>query len=125
MAKQRILVADDEPYLVKIIRMRLELAGFEVITVTNGQDALDEVKAIKPDLVVLDWLLPKLSGGEVCSAIKHDNAIRNIPIIVYTASTEVENVTKLFGDKFGPDACINKLEGTDVLISNIHSLLAK
>ena len=105
--------------------MRLELAGYEVITVGNGQDALAKAKAVRPDLIILDWLLPKLRGGEVCSAIKHDRDIRHIPVSVYTASTEVEKVKKQFGSGFGPDACINKLAGTAELIANIHSLLEK
>lgn len=125
MAKQRILVADDEPQLMKIIAMRLELAGFEVIMVRNGRDALDKMKAVRPDLLVLDWLLPKLSGEAVCSAIKHDPDIRHIPVIIYSASTELDNVKTQSDDKFGPDACIDKLKGTEVLIENIRSLLGR
>lgn len=83
------------------------------------------MKEVRPDLLVLDGLLPKLSGEAVCSAIKHDPEIRYIPIIVYTASVEIDKVKKQFGGQFGADAFINKLEGTVVLIANIHSLLKK
>lgn len=90
MAKT-ILIVDDEADLVKVTMFRLKSLGYNVITGVNGQEALDLVKEKRPDLVLLDLRLPAIDGFEVCKTIKADAALKDIPIVMFTASTNEIN----------------------------------
>ena len=89
MAKKRILVIDDEPELVKAITIRLEASGYEVIPAFDGQQGLDKAGGIKPDLILLDIVMPKMDGYEVCRKLKSNPETKGIPIIIFTASAAV------------------------------------
>lgn len=78
-------MVDDEVYLAKIIRLTLEHAGYEAVLAYDGRQALEMVEAERPDLVILDLMLPLLDGYKVCNAIKNGDATRNIPVIILTA----------------------------------------
>lgn len=86
MAK-KILLVDDEVDMLELTRMRLENAGYEVITSNTGEDALEIMKLNRPDLVLIDLLLPKMQGAEVCSRIRNDEKLKNLPIILFTAKS--------------------------------------
>jgi len=86
MAK-RILVVDNEPDLLKIVVFRLKKSGYEILTARDGQEALDLLEKNRPDLILLDLILPRVSGYDVCRRIKADDMLRHIPIIGFTAST--------------------------------------
>ena len=92
MAK-RILVVDDEPDILKMVKFRLEKEGYEVATAVDGQKALDSIKAERPDLVFLDLRLPVMDGYEVCTTLKADENLKQIPIIFLTASV-VSNIAE-------------------------------
>ncbi|MEO5618956.1 MAG: response regulator [Candidatus Eisenbacteria bacterium] len=83
--KPRILVVDDELDLVSVLRMGLEIQGFEVIEAMDGEEGLRRARQDLPDLVVLDLMLPKLDGYKVCRALKFDERFRNLPIIILSA----------------------------------------
>ena len=87
MAEQpRILLVDDEPSIVKMVGKRLEVEGYEVLVAMDGQEAVDKTRAAAPNLIILDLMLPKLNGYEVCRALKHQPQTAHIPVIVFSAS---------------------------------------
>jgi len=86
--QKKILFVDDEPDVLLVGAFRLKKAGYEVLTAVNGQDALDLAQKTMPDLMLLDLRLPILTGLEVCKKIKSDEKLKQIPIILFTASVE-------------------------------------
>ena len=83
--KPRILVVDDELDLVAVLRMGLEIQGFEVIEAMDGEEGLRRARQDRPDLMVLDLMLPKMDGYKVCRALKYDERYRSLPIIILSA----------------------------------------
>ena len=97
--KVRILVVDDEPDIVLMIRMILEAKGFAVITASDGEEGLQKAIAEKPDLILLDIIMPKKDGFKMLSEIKKDDSVRDIPVILLTAKGETSSLfeAKRFG----------------------------
>ena len=85
MSKGKILVVDDEIYIVHILDFSLGMEGYEVVTALDGEQALEKARSARPDLIVLDIMMPKLDGYEVCKAVKADPATKHIPIVAVTA----------------------------------------
>lgn len=86
MAEQKtILVADDESHILNVVSLKLRNAGYRVITASDGQEALDLAVQEKPDLVITDYHMPRLSGIELCRRLKQDEQTRQIPAIMLTA----------------------------------------
>jgi len=83
--KPRILIVDDEADLVSVLRMGLEIAGFEVIDAGDGEEGLRRARQDRPELIVLDLMLPKLDGYKVCRALKFDERYKAIPILILSA----------------------------------------
>ena len=106
MASARILVADDAPELLAIIGQRLRERGFEVIDATDGESALAAARASHPDVALLDVVMPKKSGWEVCRALRIDPAFSDLRIVIMTALGEElnENTSPVFG----ADATLDK-----------------
>jgi DNA-binding response OmpR family regulator len=88
---QTILIVDDEATLLNILCMVLEKAGYQVITAEDGIEALNLLDGHRPDLVLLDDMLPHLSGGEVCQKIKNDPRFQGMPVILYSAGARVRD----------------------------------
>ena len=86
--KPLVLVVEDESAIVTLIRYNLESEGYEVIEAINGDEALILIDERTPDIIILDWMLPTLSGLEVCRRIRLNDAARNVPIIMLTARAE-------------------------------------
>ena len=80
----KILIADDDPILVELVRFRLEGAGYQVLEATDGQQAIEAVKTERPDLIVLDSMMPLLSGREVLLYLQKNTATKDIPVIMLT-----------------------------------------
>ena len=120
---RRILLVDDEPTILKIVGMRLERAGFEVVMATDGQEALAKARIANPDAILLDLMLPKLSGLEVCAALKQDARYRHIPIVIFTARGNPTDETLC--RECGANAYIDKPKGTDALLEQIEILLGR
>lgn len=118
---KKILVVDDETELVKAIQIRLEQADYQVIAAYDGQEGLDKVRSEKPDLIVLDLMLPKMDGYKVCRMLKFDEKYKNIPIIMLTARAQ-ESDEKL-GYETGADAYLTKPFESTVLLGKIKELL--
>ena len=83
--KFRILVVDDEADLVSVLRFGLEIEGFAVLEAGDGEEGLGKAREHRPDLLVLDLMLPKLDGYKVCRALKYDDRFKNMPIIILSA----------------------------------------
>ena len=120
--KIRLLLVDDEPDLVQMVSVRLKAAGYEVSTAYDGQEALEKVRHSQPDLVILDLMLPKLDGYKVCRLLKFDEKTRAIPILIFTARAQVEDVT--LATECGADAYLTKPFEAKTLLAKIQELLA-
>lgn len=118
---KRILVADDEPDIIDILRFRFKKWGYEMIEAVNGQEALDAVKKLRPDLVLLDFRMPVFSGEEVCQQIKNDPELRNIPVIIMTASQE--KIRTQIKNAYGADDTILKPFKPEDLLEKITKYL--
>ena len=118
----RILLVDDEPDLAQMVSVRLKAAGYEVSTAYDGQEALEKVKESRPDLMILDLMLPKLDGYKVCRLLKFDERTRGIPILIFTARAQVEDVT--LATECGADAYLTKPFEAKVLLAKLQELLA-
>ena len=121
--KARILLVDDEQGVIKMVGKRLETAGFDLVTALDGEAALERAHADHPDLIVLDLMLPKLSGLKVCLALKHEEPFRHIPVIIFTGKDQ--EVDRSVCVESGADSYVPKALGANVLITEIKTLLAK
>ena len=119
--KRRILLVDDEPSIVKMVGKRLEVEGFDVVVAMDGQDGLTKAQAEHPDLIVLDLMLPKLNGYEVCTMLKQDARYQKIPIILFSAKAQ-EKDEKL-GMECGANAYVRKPFRAQELLEKIRALL--
>ena len=121
MGKKKILVVDDEKDLVATLAYRLEANGYEVIKANDGQEGLDKAKSEKPDLIVLDLMLPKIDGYKVCRILKFDEKYKHIPIILFTARAQESDIK--LGQEVGVDVYLAKPFEPDILLSKIAELL--
>ncbi len=103
---KKIMVIDDEPFILMMIEDKFRRAGLEVITLRESKDALDIIRREKPDLIILDWMMPEVSGIELCKLIKEDPDISSIPVFMLTAKGQ-EDDEKL-GLRCGVDRYITK-----------------
>ena len=123
MAKGRILVVDDEVYIVHILDFSLGMEGYEVVTALDGEQALEKVAQQKPDLIVLDIMMPKLDGYETCKALKGNADTRDIPVILLSAKGR--NVDQKVGFEVGADDYITKPFSPRKLVERINSILGQ
>lgn len=123
MPTERILVVDDEEDLLELISFNLKKEGFRVTTVATGEAALNEARSTLPDLIVLDLLLPKVDGLNVCKALKGDNRTSHIPIVMLTAKSEEADVVT--GLELGADDYITKPFSPRVLLARLRSVLRR
>jgi DNA-binding response OmpR family regulator len=118
---KKILVVDDEKDLVELVSVQLEAHGFEIVTGYDGQEALDKARFEKPDLIILDIMLPKIDGYKVCRMLKFDEKYKHIPIIMFTAKSMEED--RKMGMEVGADVYITKPFEPQFLLSTIKELL--
>jgi DNA-binding response OmpR family regulator len=120
---KKILVVDDETELLKALSIRLKTSGYEVITASDGQEGLEKAKSLNPDLIVLDILMPKMDGYEVCRMLKFDEKYKSIPVIMLTA--KAQDIDKAMGKKVGADDYITKPFETQDLVDKIKKYLGE
>jgi DNA-binding response OmpR family regulator len=118
---KKILAAEDSPTILEMIKQSLEEGGFSVITAIDGQDALEKARVQKPDLIVLDLMLPKVDGYKVCRMLKFDEKYKAIPIIVLTA--RAGEADKKLAAEVRADAYLVKPFEPEVLLSKIKEFL--
>lgn len=122
-ARPTVLVVEDEAPLMTLLRYNLERQGFRVDEASDGQEALLRVSESKPDLVLLDWMLPSLSGIEVCRQLRRKPATRDLPIIMLTARTEDQDQVRALDT--GADDYVTKPFAMEGLIARIRALLRR
>ena len=123
MAKPTILVVEDEVPLLTLLRYNLEKQGFKVDEAGDGEEALLRVAEGRPDLVLLDWMLPAISGIEVCRQLRRRPGTRDLPIIMVTARTEDQDAVRALDT--GADDYISKPFAMDSLMARIRALLRR
>ncbi len=121
--KPRILVVDDEPGTVRIVREQLEVSGFEVSVATDGEAGLTMAREIAPDLVVLDIMMPTMSGCQVCARLKADSALRRIPVVVLTARAQRQAYRESM--QHGAEGYLTKPFEMEELLGTIRDLLQR
>jgi two-component system alkaline phosphatase synthesis response regulator PhoP len=118
---KKVLIVDDEPDILKTTIFRVKSAGYEAISAENGQEGLDKAHDEKPDLILLDWKLPVITGSEVYKKLKEDEETKEIPIIFFTASTETDAVKKMY--EMGAKNVITKPYEPEELLAMIAKLI--
>jgi DNA-binding response OmpR family regulator len=121
MAKKKILVIEDKRDLVDTIKFRLEANNYAIITAYDGQEGLKKAREEKPDLILLDLMLPKIDGYKVCRMLKFDQKYKRIPVIMLTA--RAQDSDKMMGHEVGADAYITKPFEPQMLLAKIEELL--
>jgi len=119
----KIFIIEDEPSIIQLVQHNLEKKGFIVSSSVNGNDGLKELKKFQPDLLLLDWMLPDLSGIEICKNIRKDNSIKNLPVIMLTAKGEEED--KIKGLDSGVDDYLTKPFSFNELMARIKAVLRR
>lgn len=119
----KILVVEDEPSQVEILRFNLHQQGFDVQVAMDGEEGVQAAIEDPPDLILLDWMLPNLSGIEICRQLRRAKETREIPIIMLTARSEERD--KIRGLNIGADDYITKPYSIKELIARIHSALRR
>ena len=123
MARKTILVVEDERDIADIIRFNLEQEGFQVLTAHDGLEAVRLVKSERPDLVVLDLMLPRMDGKEVCRLIRADERLNAIPVMMLTA--RAEEIDRIIGFEIGADDYLTKPFSPRELILRIKAILRR
>ena len=118
-----VLVVDDEAALLTLVRYNLEKAGFEVAEAVDGEEAMLMIKERRPDLIFLDWMLPRLSGIEICRRIRRNAETKNLPVIMVTARGEEHD--RVRGLDCGADDYIIKPFSPSELVARVRAVLRR
>jgi DNA-binding response OmpR family regulator len=116
--KKRVLIVDDERAILKVLGIKLEISGYDVVTASNGEEALDLVKSMCPDIVLLDVIMPGMDGFEVLQKVR---AVSELPVIVFSAKPE--NARKAFS--LGANYFLAKPLDMDEMVRKIEALLGQ
>ena len=120
-ATKRILIVDDVESIVTTVKMFLERHCYEVITANDGREGFEKARTEKPDLIILDLMLPKMNGYMVCGLLKKDTMYAKTPIILFTAKAQEEDIK--LGQEVGADAYLTKPFEPEILLLKIEELL--
>ena len=120
---KKVLIADDEPDILEILKYNLVNEGYQVVTAKDGDEALEKAKISQPDLIVLDIMMPKKNGVEVCKILRTQNAFRETLILFLTALSDEE--TQIKGLETGADDYISKPISPKVFISRVNALFRR
>ncbi|RLB08056.1 MAG: DNA-binding response regulator [Deltaproteobacteria bacterium] len=123
MSGERILVVDDEEDILELVRYNLAREGYQVISVTSGEEALKEARAGLPDLIILDLMLPGVDGLDVCRQLKNDTQTTHIPIVMLTAKGEETDI--VIGLELGADDYVTKPFSPKVLLARVKAVLRR
>ncbi len=121
--KGKIFIIEDEASIVQLVQHNLEKEGFIVSSSLNGNEGLKELKKFQPHLLLLDWMLPDLSGIDICKSIRRESNLKNLPIIMLTAKGESED--KIKGLNSGADDYITKPFSFNEVLARINALLRR
>jgi two-component system alkaline phosphatase synthesis response regulator PhoP len=121
MRKGKILVVDDEINITQILEFSIGAEGYDVITASNGEEAIDKARREQPDLIILDIMMPRIDGYEACRILKTNPLTKNIPVVLLTAKGR--DIDKRLGVEVGATDYIIKPFSPGKLIDRIHQLL--
>ena len=121
MTNKTILIADDEADIVETLAFMLESQDFNVITASDGEMALLKAKEERPDLILLDVMMPKINGYKVCRLLKFDKQYNNIPILMLTARSQDED--RAIGEETGADEYITKPFDIEEVVEKVKEYL--
>lgn len=118
MGAHRILVVDDEQHIVQVVRMKLQNAGYEVITAVDGEEGFELASQHRPDLVITDFQMPYMTGLELCQAMAKNPDTKSIPVIILTArgyalddqDLQIGNITDVMSKPFSPRSILERVE---------------
>ncbi len=119
---KKILIVDDDQIVSLTIKRVLELKGYQIAIALNGEEGLEKTKSSPPDLIILDLMLPKLSGEEVCKKIRQDEKLEHLPIIMLTAKSF--DTDRIIGKVLGANYYMTKPFNINELLENTSKLLA-
>ncbi len=119
----RILVVDDDPDLREIVLLKLEISGFETHAEADGEAGLAAALELVPDLILLDWMMPKLTGIEVCRLLRDDLRTSRVPVILLTAKAQVSDIERGFAA--GADDYIVKPFSPTELLARINGIMSR
>ena len=120
---QRILVVDDDKQIVRLVQSYLEQAGYQVVAVHDGESALHAIRRERPDLVILDLMLPDLDGWEITRVVRSDKNLAGLPVVMLTA--RVEDTDKIVGLELGADDYITKPFNPREVVARVRALLRR
>ncbi|GAA0724272.1 response regulator transcription factor [Clostridium malenominatum] len=123
MCKKKILLIDDEEYIVELIKYNMEQNGFDVIYGYNGEEGIKLAEAEKPNIIILDVMMPGIDGYEVCKRIRNNKITKDIPIIMLTVKRE--EADKVIGLELGADDFVTKPFGVRELVARIKAVLRR
>ena len=119
----KIFIIEDETSIIRLVQHNLEKDGFIVSSAINGNEGLKDLKKFEPNLLLLDWMLPDLSGIEICKSIRKDTSFKNLPVIMLTAKGEEED--KIKGLDSGADDYLTKPFSYNELLARIKAILRR
>ena len=119
---QTILIVDDEPAFLEILRMIFHRSGYHLLTASDGNNGLEMLRIHRPDLALIDDMLPGISGGEICQLVKNDPTLCHIPIVLYSAGPRVRDHN--FIAKIRANAALYKPFRPDEVVRVVQSCLA-
>jgi DNA-binding response OmpR family regulator len=120
---KRVLIVDDEPNIVLSVEFLMKREGYEVSTAGDGQEAMQMLAGTRPDLMILDVMMPRKNGFEVCAEVRADPKLADMPILMLTAKGREAEMNK--GLSLGADAYITKPFSTHDLVAKVSELLAR
>ncbi len=121
--ERTILIVDDEADLLDMLSYNLEKDGYEVATARNGLEGLERARKIRPDLIILDVMMPEMDGIEVCRSIRRDQQLRRTPVIMLTARTQDDDYVR--GLDVGADVYLGKPVSVPVILSQVRALFRR
>ena len=121
--KPKVLIVDDEPFNVDYLEQILEDANCQLITASNGKEALDKIQSEQPDLILLDLMMPILDGFAVLAQVKADLVLRDIPVIIISAEHDSKSVVK--GIKQGAEDYLTKPVNAELLMKKLKEYLGE
>lgn len=119
--RKKILIIEDEVELVEMLKVRLEPGEYDIISAYDGEEGLEKAKKDNPDLILLDLILPKVDGYQVCGILKKDKKYSHIPIVMFSARAKESDIK--LGKELGADGYITKPFEPSVLLAKIKGLI--
>lgn len=121
MTKATVLIVDDEPFNIEVLEQALDGTDYQVVTASNGKEALEKIQSEQPDLILLDLMMPIMDGFTVLAKVKDDPMLRDIPVIIVSAENDSKSVVK--GIKQGAEDYLTKPVDTAQFVKKVKDFL--